>query len=1363
MKIRTKYQGEKDPFIGDRILWLRSLPVGANVTKATVTLTPKASSASHPNQFLETFSFSENPLAENELSAKKWGITKTEPGEFIEVDFHNRTTLAAVLGTGGGTTLQIDLGGTYVSVASDGTIAPNKEEFPVSLAPDDPTSLPGLVVNKFKLTSAGGNLDITKVSIRSLPSNVSVRLGQLPPFWTHLGELATDDTSPDFAAVLNTFLATAQVQEGFYVIPVVVHSDAIARLDVELIIDFIIEQRILPPHLSEIKLAYNFSTLPSVDDALTTVTLPRGAVPIAGRSTAQIIGEFQPSRIAYGLIGDDLINTPSQNPDIDVTVSPECLLAQPLKPGKEIAVTAIDLPVGKTNPGLAGLNLAIQSDADGKPSGEVLTKAEVIVGKPLPNQTNWGSATLPEPFRVEDEPNQPDKRYWLVLQSQVGAADWSAVCDTSKNLSGEPALQCSRDGGFSWRVATVEKAPAPLKALFRLRTVPENFSVPVQLQVGKGPQAKRHLLKDFAPLGRIEFSFDFAQTLSDYLEQPTVASPCGSGNLLVNGDFTAPPPDDATRKLFGFDRDRAVASYSNGHITQAILTGTVDLSRGVNLSSQRFIMLGLDDQKPPKSPIRIDCAGKDPTRTQLDEIIKVINTATQPNVAFEVWEQEQSTGKLGVRSINQSTNTRSVELFTWCNTQLPQGWNGTLGQVVRVRVPEQGQLGRVVVVLAHPTLLKNGIFIDGEQISLSCFPVVPESRASTTGAATLSQRFAVIADCTYLFQVNFQITHERDELLPLPRWEIDWLNATGAILRTDSEVLEFETRIAAEETTPWLYETLFNPPVGAVKAELRFLHFSAKSYPLILEKVTFTPTTATLRNSQFGQWQGTANARLPVGWTSLSGWVDEERDSETGQVIGVKLRGDAPEDTILVQTVEVTAGKRYELQVHSYPLFLPTGEPEAQQPQQRARIELHWQGSGILAKPVIIPLDGRDFPNYTWVGNVPDGATAAEIRLIQPKAQGELLVKSVSLSQADVVSVPLIFLSEAPGELTVSELRVAYDLPEPPAPPKPSALPRASRSSTLRRQALTLPPQQPVIEPPVEPIAEVPSTPPVPQPVTPSPSAPPAPPDSSPEPLSPLPQPPGVEPSVEPLAEVPSTPLPQPVTPPSAPLTSPPEPLSRLPQPPVDEPLVESVAEVPSTPLPQPVTPPPSAPPASPESPPERLNRLPQPPVDEPPVEPVAEVLSTPLPQPVTPPPSAPPAPLAPPETPPGKALKRLPQPPVDEPPVNSMTVVPPTLRGINPPIASTRKITVPSPTRSRMSQEPMVPRSPLNHPDSPERLTSTTLQQRDRVRRQVSARTSTGMCRKVWRFLSSLVKKFYSVVMAGNRQSARKNRRSLN
>ncbi|MGK7949688.1 MAG: hypothetical protein AB4368_13080, partial [Xenococcaceae cyanobacterium] len=63
-------------------------------------------------------------------------------------------------------------------------------------------------------------------------------------------------------------------------------------------------------------------------------------------------------------------------------------------------------------------------------------------------------------------------------------------------------------------------------------------------------------------------------------------------------------------------------------------------------------------------------------------------------------------------------------------------------------------------------------------------------------------------------------------------------------------------------------------------------------------------------------------------------------------------------------------------------------------------------------------------------GTAPDEATQAEIRLIQPKGEGNLVVESVSFSQIDSVSVPLIFLAETPGELTVSDFCVAYDLPE---------------------------------------------------------------------------------------------------------------------------------------------------------------------------------------------------------------------------------------------------------------------------------------------------------------------------------------------
>lgn len=45
-------------------------------------------------------------------------------------------------------------------------------------------------------------------------------------------------------------------------------------------------------------------------------------------------------------------------------------------------------------------------------------------------------------------------------------------------------------------------------------------------------------------------------------------------------------------------------------------------------------------------------------------------------------------------------------------------------------------------------------------------------------------------------------------------------------------------------------------------------------------------------------------------------------------------------------------------------------------------------------------------------------------------------MESVSLERADLVSVPLTFLAETPGEMTVSDLRVAYDLPEPPSQPR---------------------------------------------------------------------------------------------------------------------------------------------------------------------------------------------------------------------------------------------------------------------------------------------------------------------------------------
>ena len=94
-------------------------------------------------------------------------------------------------------------------------------------------------------------------------------------------------------------------------------------------------------------------------------------------------------------------------------------------------------------------------------------------------------------------------------------------------------------------------------------------------------------------------------------------------------------------------------------------------------------------------------------------------------------------------------------------------------------------------------------------------------------------------------------------------------------------------------------------------------------------------------------------------------------------------------------------------------------------------MELRWLNTDQpIGAPIILPLDGRDFPDHAWSGPAPTDANRAEVRLIQPRGRGNLIVESVSLAQVDQVDVPLIFLAETPGALTISNLRVTYDLPE---------------------------------------------------------------------------------------------------------------------------------------------------------------------------------------------------------------------------------------------------------------------------------------------------------------------------------------------
>lgn len=529
MKMNERYDGSDSPFDGDRTLIWRSLPANARVTKASVLLTPGFSTVGELFEEMITFTGGQG----------NWGATKTTGTGFVEVDFHSRRTLASVIGKNinevvAGTPrshLQVDLGGSvYMEINDKGALrSPNDALF--SLKNDG--KLPSLKVNKFKFTQAPSNtapLDVTQVTIRSVPTNVSVRLGNLPPFWTHLGELTVEDTSPDFAAVLQAFLAGAKEENGFYNVPLILHTDGIARLQITLVIEYQIEASVMPQGLDEVQLPYDFDNLPKAQEDVLQLAVPVNMRVAPGGVTARVRGAFDETRI-YGQTG-------AVTPAGAVEISPAMSQAQMISLPETLKASAFDLFMVVTQ--AAKLQLDLCEDLDGKPGSGPLLPRPVKVELSAPvgtvqdrksaGELRWISVVLPAEFQF-----QKDQRYWLVLQSLEGQAGWNAT----PAAAGIVGMQHTKDGGLSWRDTIVAGISGAASAFFRLRQKPERFKMPIELQVGSGKQAIRVSLDRFQPLGRVDFALDFdeiGEAFNQYLDKSAPVA-CPETEHLVNGDF----------------------------------------------------------------------------------------------------------------------------------------------------------------------------------------------------------------------------------------------------------------------------------------------------------------------------------------------------------------------------------------------------------------------------------------------------------------------------------------------------------------------------------------------------------------------------------------------------------------------------------------------------------------------------------------------------------------------------------------------------------------------------------------------------------------------------------------------------------
>ncbi len=522
MKLTDRFAAGNDRFEGDRTLALRSIPAHARILRATVTVTP-IDNRIGDKAFAETITFTNN---QGDLGAVKTPLT-----DWVEVDFHARRTLSRVRGNNlAGASLQIDIGGgAYIEINDKGAFkAPGDALFtlPAALADGAFADLPGLTITKLKLTKATANPDIIELIIRSVPTNFSLKLGSSPPFFLQTGEMTQPQTSSDFSEVLQAFLAEAEIENGFYLVPLIMHSDAIARVELFFEIEYANQQNALSSGLGETTLPFDYSSLPNAASNVVQVSLPANARVLPGETRARVVGAFDETRVVYGPTG-------VVSPAGAAAITPALMQAQLISLDTAVAAFAIDLLLTSVSR-VSRLKLDLRDDLDGKPDEASLLPAavEIELNREIAGRPTWISAPLLTEFQFRAN---TQRRYWLVLQSLEGEAAWSA----NSAAAGSVAMQRSDNGGLSWRESTATGVTGPLAALFRLRNRPSRFQMPITLQVGEGERAQQVSLDRFQPLGRVELNLDFpevADAFNQFLSN-TAAATCLEAEHVLNGNF----------------------------------------------------------------------------------------------------------------------------------------------------------------------------------------------------------------------------------------------------------------------------------------------------------------------------------------------------------------------------------------------------------------------------------------------------------------------------------------------------------------------------------------------------------------------------------------------------------------------------------------------------------------------------------------------------------------------------------------------------------------------------------------------------------------------------------------------------------
>ena len=281
--------------------------------------------------------------------------------------------------------------------------------------------------------------------------------------------------------------------------------------------------------------------------------------------------------------------------------------------------------------------------------------------------------------------------------------------------------------------------------------------------------------------------------------------------------------------------------------------------------------------------------------------------------------------------------------------------------------------------------------------------------------SALSQVVPVASACPYDFSF-WGIATEPDAAVA----EVIWIGNDCGHLRADKISIQVseqqEKKKGAKGAPPHplvLHRARLTAPVDAGQAEVRFS--VPEGVIASIDRVSLIATNETVANADLSLRQ---DNRL-IDWTLSPGVAPGV--SFIAGAEGVQLRNAGAEAAELVQTLAIKGNTPYALEFQGKALMRSSA-------QVNPRIELRWFKADKSAAGSIMTLEILPTHVGSTLGNgvSPDDSTQVEIHLVVSGGT-TLEIKRISLRFSTPTLVPVTFVAQAPGELTVSDFKVAFE------------------------------------------------------------------------------------------------------------------------------------------------------------------------------------------------------------------------------------------------------------------------------------------------------------------------------------------------